>query len=269
MRLCLRLLLHSIWPDDYLSTSPDRFTRTRRAFIPHQGASTSANRSSPPSFPAIFCARATKRTPIDGSPGQFHVNGSTVEIQPSKDSYFQGNNALRVTFSGSDISKISQLSGISGQPRDFAEIRARGDYQPVRLGSREKRRIERFDDLPTVMVNAVLAAEWTSVSSSMALSILSAFLAQPFTILAAAARPRAPARSTCRWRGPSFSLPSVSGAASQEGNPDGGGTRPALLQARNSSSSMPMTFISATAAALPFAVLAKRPRPTLARMYAN
>ncbi|MGD0962303.1 MAG: PBP1A family penicillin-binding protein [Candidatus Acidiferrales bacterium] len=93
---------------------------------------------------------------IDGSPGQFHVAGSTVEIQPSSESYFQGNNALRVTFSGAGISHIAQLS--DGQPRDFAEI------EPELItslfdSSREKRRVVRFDDLPTILVNAVLAAE--------------------------------------------------------------------------------------------------------------
>ncbi len=84
------------------------------------------------------------------------MNGSSIEIRPSQDSYFQGNNALRVTFSASGISRIAQLS--DGQPRDFAEI------EPELItnlfdSSREKRRIVRFDDLPPVMVNAVLAAE--------------------------------------------------------------------------------------------------------------
>jgi penicillin-binding protein 1B len=93
---------------------------------------------------------------IEGSPGQFHASGSTVEIQPSSESYFQGNNALRVTFSGIGISRIAQLS--DGQQRDFAEI------EPELItnlfdSSREKRRVVRFDDLPTVMVDAVLAAE--------------------------------------------------------------------------------------------------------------
>ena len=75
---------------------------------------------------------------------------------PSSESYFQGNNALRVTFSGIGISRIAQLS--DGQQRDFAEI------EPELItnlfdSSREKRRVVRFDDLPTVMVDAVLAAE--------------------------------------------------------------------------------------------------------------
>jgi penicillin-binding protein 1B len=95
-------------------------------------------------------------TVIDGSPGQYDVNGTSIEIRPSKESYFQGNNALRVTFSASGISRISQLN--DAQPRDFAEI------EPELItnlfdSSREKRRIVRFDDLPPIMVNSVLAAE--------------------------------------------------------------------------------------------------------------
>jgi penicillin-binding protein 1B len=93
---------------------------------------------------------------VDGSAGVFHLTGSILEIQPSSESYFEGNNALRVTFSKVGISRIAQLS--DGQPRDFAEI------EPELItnlfdSSREKRRVIRFDDLPPVMVNAVLAAE--------------------------------------------------------------------------------------------------------------
>ncbi len=97
-----------------------------------------------------------QETSVEGAPGQFEVNGNTVEIRPSQESYFQGNNALRVTFGASSISRISQLT--DSQPRDFAEI------EPELItnlfdSSREKRRIVRFDDLPPIMVNAVLAAE--------------------------------------------------------------------------------------------------------------
>ena len=97
-----------------------------------------------------------QETSVEGAPGQFEVNGNSVEIRPSQESYFQGNNALRVTFGASSISRISQLN--DAQPRDFAEI------EPELItnlfdSSREKRRIVRFDDLPPVMVNAVLAAE--------------------------------------------------------------------------------------------------------------
>ena len=91
-----------------------------------------------------------------GAPGLFSGKGSTVEIHPSTDSFFHGANALRVDFAGSSVSRISQLA--DGALRDSAEI------EPELItnlfdSSREKRRIVRFDDLPKVMVNAVLSAE--------------------------------------------------------------------------------------------------------------
>jgi penicillin-binding protein 1B len=94
--------------------------------------------------------------PVAGAPGEFHVKGSTVEIRPSTDSYFRAGNDLRVEFRGSQVSRITQVPG--GAQRDWAEI------EPELItnlfdSSREKRRIVRFDDLPAVLVQAVLAAE--------------------------------------------------------------------------------------------------------------
>lgn len=91
-----------------------------------------------------------------GVPGQFRVNGSTVEIRPSANSYFHSGNGLRVDFSGLEISHIAQLA--DGAERDSAEI------EPQLItnlfdSSREKRRVVRFEDLPPLMVHAVLAAE--------------------------------------------------------------------------------------------------------------
>jgi penicillin-binding protein 1B len=93
---------------------------------------------------------------VDGAPGEFKLKGSTVEIHPSRDSFFQGGNALRVDFSGGTISRIFQLS--DNTPRVAADI------EPELItnlfdSSREKRRVVRFDDLPKDMVDAVLAAE--------------------------------------------------------------------------------------------------------------
>ena len=93
---------------------------------------------------------------VEGAPGEFQVKGSTIDIRPSRDSYFQGGNALRVSFSGGTISRILQLS--DNTPRVAADI------EPELItnlfdSSREKRRVVRFDDLPRDMVNAVLAAE--------------------------------------------------------------------------------------------------------------
>src|ERR1700690_80370 len=47
---------------------------------------------------------------VTGAPGQFRGTSSSVEIQPSADSYFKGHNALRVDFTGPEISAIAQLS---------------------------------------------------------------------------------------------------------------------------------------------------------------
>jgi penicillin-binding protein 1B len=93
---------------------------------------------------------------VAGTPGEFHVADSTIEIRPSSTSYFQGHNALRVTFEGREVSHIAQLS--DGTTMESAEI------EPALLTnlfdtSREKRRVVRFEDLPPVLVHAVLAAE--------------------------------------------------------------------------------------------------------------
>jgi penicillin-binding protein 1B len=93
---------------------------------------------------------------VEGSPGKFRVTASGVEIVPSSTSYFRGHNSLRVGFSGTQIASITRPSDAS--PLDFADI------EPELLtnlfdSSREKRRVVRFDDLPPVLVHAVLAAE--------------------------------------------------------------------------------------------------------------
>jgi penicillin-binding protein 1B len=93
---------------------------------------------------------------IPGAPGQYHVDGSTVEIRPSANSYFQGGNALRIDFSSGEIAHIAQIP--DGAERDSAQL------EPELItnlfdSAREKRRVVRFEDLPPVLVHAVLAAE--------------------------------------------------------------------------------------------------------------
>ncbi len=93
---------------------------------------------------------------VEGAPGEYQVRGSTVEIRPSEDSYFRGGNALRVDFTGPEVSHITQLS--NGTERDWAEI------EPELITNlfdetREKRRVVRYDDLPKVVIDAALAAE--------------------------------------------------------------------------------------------------------------
>jgi penicillin-binding protein 1B len=110
-----------------------------------------------PSDLAEYLFRAGyQESAVPGAAGQVVINGSTMEIRPSAQSYFQGNNALRVSFTGTEITRITQLS--NGQESDSAQI------EPELLtnlfdSSREKRRVVRFDDLPPILVNSVLAAE--------------------------------------------------------------------------------------------------------------
>jgi transcription-repair coupling factor (superfamily II helicase) len=55
-----------------------------------------------------------------GAPGWYTAAANVVEVHPLQDSYFEGQNALRVTFSGGKIQKIEQFD--SGQEVPNAEI---------------------------------------------------------------------------------------------------------------------------------------------------
>src|SRR5205814_13810 len=91
-----------------------------------------------------------------GSLGQYIAKGNTVEIRPSKWSYFAGGNAVTVQFGGKTIRSIRPLGG--GAEMTTAEI------EPELITNlfdslREKRRAVRYDDLPPNLVNAILSAE--------------------------------------------------------------------------------------------------------------
>ena len=95
-------------------------------------------------------------TEIPGAPGRYRLQGNTVEIYPAKDSYFAGKNALRVEFYRREIRRIRRLEN-----RSYAEG---AEIEPQLLtnlfdSSREKRRRVRFEDIPRVLVQAVLSAE--------------------------------------------------------------------------------------------------------------
>ncbi len=88
--------------------------------------------------------------------GQFTAQENTVDIRPSKLSYFAGNNALAVQFRGKSIRSIKPLAG--GGELDTAEI------EPELItnlfdSAREKRRPVRYEDLPVMLVDAILSAE--------------------------------------------------------------------------------------------------------------
>jgi penicillin-binding protein 1B len=92
----------------------------------------------------------------DNSLGQYTLQGNTVDIRPSKLSYFGGSNALAVQFSGRSIRSIRPLSG--GGSLDTAQI------EPELItnlfdSAREKRRPVRYEDLPPELVHAILSAE--------------------------------------------------------------------------------------------------------------
>ena len=88
--------------------------------------------------------------------GQYTVQRNAVDIRPSKLSYFVGGNALDVQFNGKTIRAIRPLGG--GNSLDNAEI------EPELItnlfdSAREKRRAVRYDDLPPLLVHAILSAE--------------------------------------------------------------------------------------------------------------
>jgi penicillin-binding protein 1B len=88
--------------------------------------------------------------------GQYTVQGNTVDIRPSKLSFFAGSNALAVQFSGKSIKAIRPLSG--GADLGMAQI------EPELVtnlfdSAREKRRPVRYEDLPPTLVHAILSAE--------------------------------------------------------------------------------------------------------------
>ncbi len=92
----------------------------------------------------------------DNALGQYTRQGSRVDIRPSKLSYFASSNALDIQFSGKTIRSIRPLAG-------GAELGA-ADIEPELVtnlfdSAREKRRAVRYDDLPPLLVRAILSAE--------------------------------------------------------------------------------------------------------------
>ena len=105
-------------------------------------------------------------------PGQFRVTDSTIEILPSSDSYFRGQNSLRVTFSGGTSRRLPSF------PTARRQIRRRIEPDVITNlfdSSREKRRVVQFDDLPPVLVHAVMAAEDKRFFEHGALDIIRVF----------------------------------------------------------------------------------------------
>ena len=105
----------------------------------------------------LYLQRAGYRPEADDqSLGSYTVDRNTLDVKPSKLSYFAGANALAVQFNGKVIRAIRPLSG--GPDMGAAEI------EPELItnlfdSSREKRRLARYEDLPPTLVQAILSAE--------------------------------------------------------------------------------------------------------------
>jgi penicillin-binding protein 1B len=92
----------------------------------------------------------------ENSLGQYTVEGNTVAIRPSKLSYFGEGNGISVQFSGKVVRSIRPLAG--GADLGSAEL------EPELItnlfdSAREKRRPVRYEDLPPLLVQAILSAE--------------------------------------------------------------------------------------------------------------
>ena len=143
--------------------------------------------------------------------GQFTVQNNTVDIRPSKLSYFAGNNALAVNFRGKSIHSIKPLSG--GGDIDTAEI------EPELItnlfdSAREKRRPVRYEDLPTMLVDAIFPPKTNASSSTVDLISSASWERRGPTCGTPASIIRAPAPSPCRWPEPSFFRPIAPGGGS-------------------------------------------------------
>ena len=113
-------------------------------------------RAKPSDLAAYLMHAGYSLSDMAGAAGHFKASASTLEAHPSTQSYFAGGNALRVEFSGGAISRIQALQ--DGSSRDDAQL------EPELLtnlfdDAREKRRVMRFEQLPKVLVDAVLSAE--------------------------------------------------------------------------------------------------------------
>jgi penicillin-binding protein 1B len=106
---------------------------------------------------ASYLQRVGYRPEADpNSLGQYTVQGHTLDIRPSKLSYFAGTNGLDVQFRGKVIQAIHSL----GSSTELGTA----DIEPELItnlfdNAREKRRPVRYEDLPPVLVHAILSAE--------------------------------------------------------------------------------------------------------------
>ena len=105
----------------------------------------------------MYLQRAGYRPQLDDSSlGSYNLDGNTLDVRPSKLSYFNGGNALAVQFAGKVIRSIRPLNG--------GPDMGTGEIEPELItnlfdSQREKRRPVRYEDLPPQLVQAILSAE--------------------------------------------------------------------------------------------------------------
>ncbi|MEO7651563.1 MAG: PBP1A family penicillin-binding protein [Bryobacteraceae bacterium] len=103
----------------------------------------------------VVSLRQSSYAETPGSPaGSFHVVGNVLRISPGPASV-DGQEAASLTFSGGKLQSIVSASG---------ESRPAYRLEPVLItnisdAKRERRRLVRFDEIPKVLVDAVLSAE--------------------------------------------------------------------------------------------------------------
>ncbi len=106
---------------------------------------------------AMYLQRAGYRPGGDPNAlGDYSISANTVDIRPSKLSYFAGGNALEVKFSGKTVRSIRPLAGGTDM--------GSGEIEPELITNlfdslREKRRPVRYEDMPPTLVHAILSAE--------------------------------------------------------------------------------------------------------------
>ncbi len=111
---------------------------------------------SPAELTSYLLRAGYSETQAGGPAGRFTSHGGEIEVHPSRESYFSGGNALKLDFAGREIKRIRSVP--KGESLSNAEV------EPELLtnlfdSAREKRRPVRFEDLPKVLIDAVLSAE--------------------------------------------------------------------------------------------------------------
>ena len=147
---------------------------------------------------------------MEGAPGQYATAKKSIEVRPSKTSYFNGGNALRIDFEANTIAHITSLGDQSALSSAELEPQVMTNLFDT---TREKRRLERFDDLPKILIQAVLSAEDKRFFEHGGFDTVRILGAAWADVRRGCGR-KARARLICRWLAASFLRPSASGAAS-------------------------------------------------------